>query len=137
MIGKPEEKLTNVLGTTEDDVLIIDNMHMIYLGVREDRSKSPAAAFFGTLVNSLEDRNGCVILVGDADGVQEMYDADRSGLRAKFPLEFAFRLRDMDSEKLGQVLQSMLNEKNVFLAEGAMDASHEVSGKGQKQAKLC
>ncbi|KAI0183393.1 P-loop containing nucleoside triphosphate hydrolase protein [Xylaria flabelliformis] len=127
LISKHEDGTTSntnqLLKETRDGVLILDDLHRIDLG----EGQFLGAALLPTLLSSAQSStiyggprgNGCILLVGDADSMEDLYQNAESGLRANYPLETAVKLRDFTSNELKQVLAINIQERKISLSEDA------------------
>ncbi|KAK4042166.1 P-loop containing nucleoside triphosphate hydrolase protein [Parachaetomium inaequale] len=131
-IGESEVKTREILGSTIGKVLIIDDAPMFYHGSRGGYGFTTDTYRLGcidTIVFRIHNRPGedrCVILLGYADMMEDMFEKVNPGLRRRFPLEEAFRFEDYDDEHLDQILRLKMAQEEICATDQAMEVAAEV-----------
>lgn len=127
-VGGSEEKAQKLLDSTEDGVLILDDVHMLDPGSESMTSRSRFKSVFELICLHAKRRNGkqkqtnCIILVGDADGVEELYqNVKDSGIDTIFPLDLAIRFDNFSEDELADIFRMKLHEKGLSAREEAVD----------------
>ncbi|KAK7414950.1 hypothetical protein QQX98_006275 [Neonectria punicea] len=130
--GESEVKTVAILNSTIGQVLIIDDAHTFYQGTDRKSSHDTDDYRLGCLdmivsqIHNKPGENRCVILVGYADIMEEMFRHVNPGLRRRFPLENAFRFKDYDDIELSHILRQRMAEEDITAEQPAMDVAAEV-----------
>ncbi|KAJ4422370.1 hypothetical protein N0V82_003024 [Gnomoniopsis sp. IMI 355080] len=124
--GGAESKMREVLEELQNDVLVLDDVHMIDDGWDDESHERSCGAMIEVLVAhkkmTRRGSGGCIILVGDEGGLEELYQKDKAGLNVAFPLETAIRFIDLEEEELRQLLQRTVIERRITVDDAAIDA---------------
>ncbi|KAK7428011.1 hypothetical protein QQZ08_005442 [Neonectria magnoliae] len=130
--GESEVKTVAILNSTIGQVLIIDDAHTFYQATDRKSSHDTDDYRLGCLdmivsqIHNKPGENRCVILVGYADLMEEMFRHVNPGLRRRFPLENAFRFKDYDDTELNYILRQRMAEEDITAEQPAMDVAAEV-----------
>jgi SpoVK/Ycf46/Vps4 family AAA+-type ATPase len=118
-IGWSEKTTKSILASAMGKVLIIDEAHMLYPGKRSGDNSGPDSyrtAIIDTLVAEIQNIPGedrCVILMGYAEPMRDMFHHCNPGLARRFPLENAFHFKDFDNDQLAQILDNKLKKQDL------------------------
>ncbi|KAH0556354.1 hypothetical protein GP486_005724 [Trichoglossum hirsutum] len=130
-IGRSESATKRILTSAMGNVLIIDEVHMLYPGKRCGDRRKPdqyRTAVIDTLVAEVQNIPGedrCVILMGYTEPVQEMLRHCNPGLARRFPIEDAFHFTDFNDNQLAQILDKKLKEQDLT----ATDLARQVASR--------
>lgn len=129
-VGGSEEKMEKLLDDTEDGVLILDDIHAIDSGSESEAYRSSIRAVLQLLCTHAKRRNGtqkqsnCIILVGEADGVEELYQNFKdSGIETIFPLDSAIRFKSFAEDELADIFRMKLREKGLSVGEKVVEVA--------------
>ena len=131
-IGESEANTSKILDSTIGKVLIIDDAHMFYYGSRGasgGESDIFRLSCIDTLIAKIHNKPGedrCVILLGYADMMEEMFQKVNPGLKRRFPLEEAFRFKSYDDETLNKILRLKMDKEEITASEHALEVAAEV-----------
>lgn len=136
-VGGSEEKTQKLLDATKDGVLVLDDVHMLDPG-SELASRSRIKNVFDMICLQAKRRNGrqkqtnCIILVGDADGVEGLYqNVKDSGIDTTFPLDSAIRFDNFSDDELADIFRMKLQEKGLSTSEEGVDAAIQFLSKAR------
>lgn len=140
-VGGSEEKTQKLLDATEDGVLILDDVHMIDPGYESMTHKSQIKSIFELICLHAKRRNGrqkqtnCIILVGDADGVEELYQKSKdSGIDTTgFPLDLAIRFDNFADDELADIFRMKLHDKGLSARDEAVDIAIRLLSKARSR----
>ncbi|KAK0613661.1 P-loop containing nucleoside triphosphate hydrolase protein [Immersiella caudata] len=131
--GETENKTITLIDSAAGKALIIDDAHSFFardesLSTGDDVDSFRRAAI-DTLVSQTHNRPGedrCVILIGYADKMEEMFRMSNPGLKRRFPLEEAFRFHDYNDQQLNEILRIKMAKEEITANKEAMDVAAEV-----------
>ncbi|KAF4465449.1 Stage V sporulation K [Fusarium albosuccineum] len=133
IVGGEQGKTMEMLDKTAGGVLIIDNAHG--LCPMEDTRRSISLqdqktfAVWDTIVAKTSGDLGqdrCIILVGYAEQMRDMFHKCNPGLRSRFPLEHAFKLDNYPVPELMKILDARLQKDGVEATEQAKEVASQV-----------
>ncbi|TLD22749.1 hypothetical protein PspLS_07611 [Pyricularia sp. CBS 133598] len=130
------EKTHNALAAGQGKVLIIDNASELCpdapnsASADSDSKDPPLFAIADTLATDAAASSGrdggCILLVGEAQGLRDMFDKCHHGLRTRFSLDDAFAFPDYDSPELVRILEVKLAEANVTVSKQAKTVAGQI-----------
>lgn len=130
------EQTNEALVAGEGKVLIIDDASDLCpdapnsASAETDNKNPPLFAIAQTLATDAAASSGrdggCIFLVGDAQGLRDMFDKCHRGLRTRFALEDAFEFPDYDLPELVKILDVKLVEANVTASEQAKKVAGQI-----------
>lgn len=130
VVGGEAERAQKLLDATEDYVLILKDMHMLDPGFQSMLSSPGFQSTFQLICWYAKRRNGrqqqknCIILVGDADGMESLYhNIKGSGIENMFPLDLAMRFDNFTDDELAHIFRTRLHDKGLSASEEAVDVA--------------
>ncbi|KAF5011132.1 hypothetical protein FDECE_2740 [Fusarium decemcellulare] len=133
IVGGEQGKTMEMLDKTAGGVLIIDNAHG--LCPMEDTRRSISLqdqktfAVWDTIVAKTSGDLGqdrCIILVGYAEQMRDMFHKCNPGLRSRFPLEDAFNLKNYPVPELMKILDARLQKDGIEATDQAKEVASQV-----------
>ncbi|TLD12337.1 uncharacterized protein PgNI_04951 [Pyricularia grisea] len=134
--GYTIEKTHKALVAGQGKVLIIDNASELcpdapnIASTDSDSKDRPLFAIAETLATDADASSGqdggCIFLVGEAQGLRDMFDKCHRGLRTRFSLDDGFQFPDYDPPELVKILEVKLTEANVTANEQAKKVAEQI-----------
>ncbi|KAI1139109.1 ATPases of the AAA+ class [Hypoxylon sp. FL0543] len=128
-IGHSEKNTKAILDAAKGKVLVIDEAYMLGSGGRRDKVDSFRAAVIDTLVSEIqsgENEDRCVLLLGYRQEMEEMFRTTNPGLARRFPVSSAFEFEDYTREELGEILELKLAQQGLKATDAAKKVAMEV-----------
>ncbi|KAI1120643.1 P-loop containing nucleoside triphosphate hydrolase protein [Nemania abortiva] len=122
-----------VLNQTQGKVLIIDDAHRLCPSSDRQRTESNSDKMLFEILDTLvsgtsadpgQDR--CIILVGYAEQMRDLFYKSNPGLRSRFPLESTTELGDYDLSQLMEILDLKLKTDGIGATEGAKEVASQI-----------
>ncbi|EXF80696.1 stage V sporulation protein K [Colletotrichum fioriniae PJ7] len=129
-IGHSEKMTMGVLKEARGNVLIIDDVHMLYPGAQDAGHKTDVfrIAVLDTLVAnvSAEPEDRCIILVGYDYQMGQLFNNSNPGLQRRFPKETALRFDTYSEDELCQIMDPKVDKSGLEMSKDAAAVSRQV-----------
>ncbi|KAL4740778.1 CHAT domain-containing protein [Aspergillus similis] len=136
--GGSRKQTREILANAKGKVLIIDNAHMLYPGGHQygadNKEDDPRLAVIDTLVAEADNVAGndrCVLLMGHAGQLEEMFRECDPRLARRFAWADAFRFTDYSMHQLGQILDLKMREQGIRATSQAREIVMQVLEKAR------
>ncbi|KAI0097492.1 P-loop containing nucleoside triphosphate hydrolase protein [Nemania sp. FL0031] len=132
-VGTSTRVTKQALIETRGKVLIIDDAHRLCPSSNWQRSESNSDKMLfeilDTLASEMSAKPGqdrCIILIGHAEQMRDLFYRSNPGLRSRFPLEDAIELRDYELPQLIEILNSKLKTDGISATEEAREVASQI-----------
>lgn len=129
-MGQSEANTKAILATTVGKVLIIDEAYMLSPSSGGSEGTGGADMYKTSVIDTMvaeiqsvpgEDR--CVLLLGYADQMMEMFQNVNPGLTRRFPLSDAFHFNDFNDTELQEILEFKLKTQGLGATGSAVSTA--------------
>ncbi|KAI1398646.1 ATPases of the AAA+ class [Hypoxylon fuscum] len=128
-VGESEKTTRSILGATKGKVLVIDEAYMLGRASDSQHPHSYGTAVIDTIVGEIQSSDNedrCIILLGYRDEMQEMFRNSNPGLARRFPMASAFEFEDYTKEELRKIMDLKLTEQGLQATDDAKNVAMEI-----------
>lgn len=129
VLGASEKLTRGILAASVGKVLVIDEAYGLHAGGAHGSTDIYKMAVIDTIVAQVQSIPGddrCVLLLGYADQMEQMFQSVNPGLSRRFPMASAFVFEDFEGYELRQIFDKKLEDQGFAATDQAKKVAKEM-----------